>query len=323
MLSLFRTNQSFASLLLFGYALLLQVPLILLGPPEAARTPTYTGGWLAGAVQASPWLVILLPPVLVALAGILANRVCDRYRFAATSTQFPGLVLVLLWAMVPVFHAFDPVQVCHLFFLLALGSLGSTYKGRENSVARFNAGWWIGLASLLVPTYLLFLPAFIVGISIFAAVNFRNISQLLVGTVVAYLLAGTVAYLSGDGQTFLDGQLGGFGFGNFLPANPYDLVGAGVLGFGILVVVASGGNRALLSIEGNKNTTFAYFALLFTPLVALLGAEVAVSDVQVLVPPLGMLLGLWLARRRDAPAELYHLLAFVAAVVLTVVRLRY
>ncbi|NJB87268.1 hypothetical protein GGR26_003048 [Lewinella marina] len=322
MLSLFRTNQSFASLLLFGYALLLQLPVLLLGTPPVVEEGTYFSELITRLVAGNFWLTALLPPLLLALAGIVANNISDRFRFSRTTTQFPGLVLVLLWGVVPAFHAFTPAALGHTFLLLAMGGIGSTYKGRSPEVGRFNAGWWLGLAALLQPTYLLFLPAFIVGISILGTANLRTIFQLLVGTFIAFFLGGTVAYLSGGWPAFANGELAGFGFGNFAPASRYDLIGLGILALGLLVALLSGtGSRALLSIEGAKNNAFAFWVLLFSPLVGLLGGVVDAADAQAVLPPLGILLGLWLARRPEARAEFFHLLVFAAALTLTVVSL--
>ncbi|THH37881.1 hypothetical protein [Neolewinella litorea] len=323
MLSLFRTNQSFASLLLFGYALLLQAPVLVFGVPEADfEGGTYFDTLIRELVAGNWWLTVLLPPVMLAVAGMVANSICDRYRFARTTTQFPGLVLVLLWAVVPSFHAFDPTDLCHAFLLLAMGSLGSTYKSHSPDVARFNAGWWLGLAALLEPVYLVFVPAFVVGISIFRTANLRTITQLLVGVCVAFFLGGTVAYLDGAGAAFVTGQLAGFGFANFAALHWLDLIGFGILALGLLVALSSGSpSRALLSIEGAKNNAFVYWVLLFTPLVALLDSVVDAGSAQVVLPPLGILLGLWLARRTEARAEFFHLLVFAAALTLTAVAL--
>ena len=116
----------------------------------------------------------------------------------APRRSFRGLGVVLVWGLCPAFHFFDPQLFTHLVLLLAIGALSSTYKGSSMEVARFNAGWWLGLASLLVPSYLIFIPCFIVGISIFRTADLRAIGQLLGGIVIAYFLAGTYAYWRGD-----------------------------------------------------------------------------------------------------------------------------
>ncbi|WP_183497153.1 hypothetical protein [Neolewinella aquimaris] len=321
MLSLFRTNQSYASLLLFVYALVLQLPLFVLGgEPVESGPDSYYGGLLRTVVGTGGLLPILVPPLLIAVTGIVANNFADRFRISRTVTQFPGVCVVLLWGLSPAFHYFDPLQFSHLFLMLAVGSLGGTYKGRANEVARFNAGFWLGLASLLHPSYLIFILAFIVGISILGTTNLRTISQLLVGTLLAYVLAATTAYLIGDLRVFYESQLAGFNFGRVVPAGPYDLLGAGMLVLPLLIVVmTSNRSRLMLNIEGSKNVSFLYWVLLFSLPVAVCAVGLRVADVQVVVPPLGLLLGLWIGRQPPARAEFYHLLYFAAALILLTV----
>ena len=322
MLSLFRTNQSYASLFLFGYALLLQLPVFFFDVPTVTADHTYYGSWLMAGVGRSYWLATLLPPLLVALAGIVANSICSSYRFARTVTQFPGLGVVLVWGLCPAFHFFDPQLLTHLFLFLAIGALSSTYKGNSMEVARFNAGWWLGLASLLVPSYLIFIPCFIVGISIFRTADLRAIGQLLGGIVIAYFLAGTYAYWRGDFLEWYALQVNGFGFLQLSTELPYVLGGLALLVLPLLIVLlTSERGRALLNIEGSKNVSFAYWVLLFAPLVAACMATVRAAGAQVLVVPLGVLFGLWLVRQEAARAEFYHLLLFAAALALLVATL--
>ena len=323
MLSLFRTNQAYASLLLFAYALLLQLPVFIWGEvPAAEPSPAYFGNVLIALVGTGWWLAPVLPPVLLAITGIVANNVADRYRVARTVTQFPGLFVVLLWALCPAFHAFSPLQFALVFLVLAIGALGGTYKGQHGEVARFNSGWWLGLASLLHPAYLIFVPGFVVGISIFQTANLRSISQLATGVVLPYFLGATYAYVSGDLDLFYQGQLAGFGLGGAVPTTLYALLGAALLLIPLVIVLFSGGGaRVLLSIEGAKNVSFLYWVLFFTLPVAAFTAGPVLADAQVLVVPLGMLLGLWIGRQEERRAEFYHLLLFAAAMTLLVVTL--
>ena len=212
MLSLFRTNQAYAGLLLYLYALVLQLPLWWFPTPTGGTAGSYFGQLWLDWLTIHPWLGRVLPPLLVATAGVVANAVCIRYRFARVDTQFPGLMVVLLWALCPAFHypsAWLPTQ---LFLILAAGALSSTYKSQTTAVARFNAGWWLGCASLFVPSFLLYVPCFILGISIFRTAQLRTIMQLLGGIGTAYFLAGTYAFLRGDFAAWAEGQLSGIGW---------------------------------------------------------------------------------------------------------------
>ncbi len=319
-LALFRTNQAYASLLLFGYALLLQLPLFIWGGVAAdGLSVPYYGTALQDLAGPGGWVAAVLPPLLLAVTGMVANNVADRYRMGTTTTQFPGLFVVLLWALCPAFHAFHLLQVTNIFLLLAIGSLGGTYKGQHGEVARFNAGWWLGLASLLYPAFLIFVPAFVMGISIFQTANLRSISQLLIGVLLPYFLGGTYAYVTGDLGAFWVGQWAGFGWWDGVPAPRYALLGAQLLGVPLLIVLVSGGGaRVLLTIEGAKNVSFLYWVLFFTLPVVFFAVGPVLADAQLLVVPLGMLFGLWVAQQEGRRAEFYHLLLFAAALTLLV-----
>lgn len=323
MLALFRTNQSFASLLLFGYALLLQLPVFLFGSGVTADEDVgYHGRWLRELVGGSPFVAAVLPPLLAALAGIIANGLCDRYRISRTVTQFPGLFIVLVWALVPAFHYFDPQQFNQVFLLLAIGGLGSTYKSMTPAVARFNAGFWLGVCALLEPTYLLLIPGFFLGISIFRTADLRTMGQLTGGVVVVYFLAAVYAYWQGYLPEFYATDLSAFRLPSIAGAGLYDLLGLGVvLALVVLVLAVGGGSRVLLSIEGSKNLSFLYWVMLFALPVAAAGAWIYVTDAEMLIAPLGALLGLWFVDQPDAKAEVYHLLLFAAALTLTVLGL--
>lgn len=321
MLRLFRTNQHSVSLLLFAYALLLQLPLLLWGGRAVARYDggggSYVGDWLTGAVAVVPVLSVLLPPLLLAATGYFANLAAGRYRMSAATDQFPGLCVVLLWGLSPGFRLFDVLHFNHLFLALAVLSLGSTYRSKTAHVAQFNAGWWLGLAGLLDTAYLLFVVAFVVGTSIFRTAGPRAVLQLLVGAGVPFFLAATGAYVLG-----VESWWRAFGWS---AAGPVALFDGGYVRVGILlllfplaaVLTGLGRQRALLSIEGGKNVSFLFWLLLFSLPVALLGGDFwARTRVQVLVLPLGMLFGLWLSSRRARVAEWYHLVLLSAALIL-------
>ena len=316
MLAPFRTNQAYASLLLFGYALLLQLPFLLLptGAAVTVASPTYVGGGLTDLIAGQWWAGRLLPPLLLAVAGIVANGYCDRFRLSRIPSQLPGLMLVLFWGLVPAFHLFAPQQLAFVLLLWTIGYMAGTYKSNHTEVTRFNVGFLLGVASLLQPTYVLFVPAYVLGIAIFESASPRRIFQLVVGAVVAYFLVGGFAYLRGDLTEFYTGQLAGFGFGDWVAARPWNLAGLGLLGLSLLLVITSGsGGRVVLNIAGAKNVSFLFWLLLFSLPVAGLTARLETVDAQVVIVPLGMLTGLWLDRLGRGPGELYHLLLFAAA----------
>lgn len=315
-LALFRTNQASAGLLLFFYALLLQLP-VFFGAVELP--PGYVGGGLLGhwvmewLGERSFWLT-LLPVVLVTSQGILANMLVTRHRMSRKITQFPGLFIIICWALVPAFRPLHPLQFANLFLLLGLLSLGSLYKRDEPAVPLFNLGAWFGLASLFSPAYLLLVPAFAIAIGTLRRPDMRSILQFLTGTGLVYFLSFTLSYLVGDLGLALNWQWSGLAVAGIPPVSNMIYPGLIVTGFLVLMVMATyGGTIRLLNIEGKKNVAILLWMLLFGLVSSLLSGVTGLAYLQVLTVPLGILLGLRFIQISPGKAEFYHLLLFTVA----------
>lgn len=321
MLSLFRTNQSYASLLLFVYALVLQLPLLLLGAEAPVLTVNegYFGLALTEWMTTQRVLSLVLPALLIGVVGLTANRLTDRFHHSRTITQFPGLLVVLTWGLSPAFRYFDVVQLNHLLLLFALFAVGGLYRTDKPQIALFNAGCWLGLASMFRPAYLLYIPGLLIAVGILRTIGPRSILQFVVGILVIYFLTGVYAFWVGDIFNFWVAQARSFGLGEPVAGGYYAKLGIYLLGFVLLVVLLrSEFIKSLLNIQGSKNISVLYWLLLFSLPVACLGGAISIADAQVAVLPLGILLGLLFVRLPAARAEVYHLLLFSAATALSV-----
>ena len=320
MLALFRTNQASASLLLLFYALLLQLP-VWVGAGLAYASTDYTGGGIIGTFLAK-WmngrtvLNYLLPVLLLFLQGVLATSLVRRHRLSRKVTLFPGLFLMLAWALVPALRTFHPAQFAMVFVLLGLLSLASSYKKPQPAVPYFNAGAWLGLAVLCVPAAVVLLPAFVIGIGSLNRPEMRHILQLLTGLLVIVFLVFSLAYFWGGLAEGWRWQLAGWG----LPALPavmvvdtFGLLLAGLLLMG--VIGASGLLVRLLGIEGSKNVSILYFVLFFGGVGFAVSAETGLGYLLLVLPVIGILLGLWFNEIKNrGQAELFHLLLFAAGI---------
>lgn len=317
MLSLFRTNQAFAGLLLFFYALLLQLPAFF-GTPDVVGTEVING--VAGRlvidwVGEQRWLVLLLPVVLVTLQGIIANVLVTRHRLSRKVTQFPGLFIVLCWALVPAFRELQALHFANLCLMLGLLSLARVYKKDEAAVALFNTGAWLGVASLFVPLYLCLLPAFIIGMGVLRRPDTRSFLQMLVGGGVMYFLAFMLVYLFGNWDGAIGRHFSGFGLLSLSGVDSQFLPGLIALAVLLLFAIVSYGQEVqLLNIEGKKNAGIVSWVLFFGALSLLLSSTGLLPFLQVLVCPLGLLVGLGFILLPKGRAEFLHLILFVAAV---------
>lgn len=317
MLSLFRTNQASAGFLLFFYALLLQLPAWWAGAAPAADLPAggIAGRWLMSWGSSTAWWSYLLPVVLVTVQGIIANVLVTRHRMSRKITQFPGLFIVLCWALVPAFRALHPLQAANVFVLLSLLSLGRVYKHAQPAVALFNGGAWLGLASLFHPPCLSLLPAFLIGIGTLRRPDFRSFLQFLTGTSVVFFLTFSLCYFIGTFQPALDLQFSGYGLWQWLPVPRHFRPGLAVLGLLLPVALFTYATTVrLLNIEGKKNVSILLVLLLVTLGVTLLWSGGGWAGWQLILVPLGIIIGLRFILLQPKYAGIYHLLLLVTAV---------
>jgi hypothetical protein len=316
LLSLFRTNQASAGLLLFFYALLLQLPAFF-GTPDVVGTEVVSGmlGRLVmGWVGEHRWLVLFLPVVLVTIQGIIANVLVTRHRMSRKITQFPGLFIILSWALVPAFRELQALHFANLFLMLGLLSLARVYKKDEAAVPLFNVGAWLGIASLFVPLYLCLLPAFIIGMGMLRRPDTRSILQVLVGGGLIYFLAFTSVYLFGSWEGALGRHFSGLGLISFSGLDFQLLPGLIALAVLLFFTISSYGMVVrLLNIEGKKNAGIVSWALFFGALSLLLSSTAFLPFLQVMVCPLGLLVGLRFILLPSGRAEFFHLVLFVVA----------
>jgi hypothetical protein len=317
LLSLFRTNQASAGLLLFFYALLLQLPAFF-GTPDVVGADVVNGvaGRLVmGWVGEHRWLTLLLPVVLVTIQGVIANVLVTRHRMSRKVTQFPGLFIILCWALVPAFRELQALHFANLFLMLGLLSLARVYKREEAAVPLFNVGAWLGIASLFVPLYLCLLPAFVIGMGMLRRPDTRSVLQILVGGGLMYFLAFTLIYLFGNWDGALGRCFSGFGLISFSGFNSQLLPGLIALAVLLLFTISSYGMVVrLLNIEGKKDAGIVSWVLFFGALSLLLSSTAFLPFLQVMVCPLGLLVGLRFILLPSGRAEFFHLILFVAAI---------
>jgi hypothetical protein len=126
-----------------------------------------------------------------------------QHKAYAESTYVPALVFGVLC-----FWSYDLLQLSEelLGSLLLLSALGNIFKEIEFRVQRdetvLNLGVLIGLASLLLFSYAIFLPAVMVLLLVYARLDARRLLLIVFGFVLPHL-AVIMAYWVWDGLPFL------------------------------------------------------------------------------------------------------------------------
>lgn len=286
-----------------------------MAPPEVTGNG-FLGTWMMNLVAGNHWLGLLIPVLLVFVQGIQANLLASRHRFSRLVTQFPGLFVVLIWAMVPSFRWVHPGQVANIFLLFGLIAVGRLYKKNEPAVPLFNAGAWLGLAFLFRPEYLFFAPAFLIAIVVLRRPDIRSFFQLLTGFMSICFFAGVAAYFFGGLAELWFVQVSSLGWFNPTPLLLYDALPLGLIAAILLLLsLLFGSLTRLLNIEGKKGVKIIYWFLFFTIPAVLLGGHFVAAELVITTIPIGILLGLAMVEVAPSKAEVIHLLLFVVAIV--------
>jgi len=231
-LSIFRTNQLSVSVLLIFYAALLHISGFFI----AHDWDPVQGGFLAEMLFRYTGQTTVLAKVLVIvllfMQAFLINFLEINQRLGRELTQYPGLFFIIISSLSPEFLHLSPLHIANFFYLLALIELIGLNKKESASGKIFNAGFWLGIASLFYFSYLILLLVFFIGLGKLRALKIRELLMVLTGMLVPFFLMGTLMYWKGQLSEFL-----AF-FGRQTIGGPDKVLFSGIEGRILLIVFA-------------------------------------------------------------------------------------
>ena len=142
MLSLFRQNLFFNSLLLLPYTILIRIHSLI--HPESYISSEIEG-WLNSSIfsqlQSVPIVQSILAILLIFLQAVSINFILNRHRLSLRPNLFPGAFYVLLVSLSSEHLFLNPVLFANVFFLIAIVNLFKTYRVARVSGAIFNCAF--------------------------------------------------------------------------------------------------------------------------------------------------------------------------------------
>lgn len=320
MLGLFRTNQLILGVFLLGYALLLRLWLFFASGPVADH-PEYTllSGWFWRQINEPFWLPTLVTTVLIWLQAVLINSIVAQNRIAPEINLFPGLFYVMISSALPAFQEFSPLHLANTFIILAIGQVFRVYKQNRCIDHLFNAGLFIGLASLCYSPYILFLAPLLFGLNILRAYNSREWLATIIGGWLPLLWLGIFGYLSDNLGHYWATWLSGFGFLNFSAQSTRLYEWIGIISFAVLILIILFGyntNMQKTIIEVRKKIDILYLSLFFGMIVTLFSDTVTTAHLLTVAFPASVLLSFVFTRMSKSAAELIHLFLLIGILLL-------
>lgn len=310
MLSLFRTNQLFLGVFLLFYAGLLRFwP--FLDRTYITDTSEYSliAGRLYDLLDEQYWYIPLFMTLLVWIQALLINSIVARERLATEINLFPGLFYILVVSILPDFLVYSPVLIGQTFVILSVGQLFRIYKVNYCMDKLFNAGLFIGLASLFYSPYIVFMIPILIGSSSLRAFKIKEWLAVIIGGILPLLWLSIIAFMQDELGEVLQMWRSAFGF----PGLDGDFsvrvqMGLGILLTLLLVVILNQRNYMLKNvIEVRKKINILYSLLLFSLVFALISDQLRIAHLLVLGFPVGVLLSFFFTRQSRPASELVHL----------------
>lgn len=314
MLSFFRTNQFVFNLLVLLYAIGLRFSYFL-NPvqPVVANDGVLSDffkTWLT-----NPLLEGIIATLFLFLQAVLINNLAMKHRLFNDNTLLPGLFYVLSMSLLQDFFPLSSILFGNFFLIIALDQAMSTYKQPKCADTIFNAGFWIGIASLFYSSFALFFLLVFIGIGLLRNFKWKERIMLLCGFLVPFLFVSAWFFwqdsLSIFWQTYFVEQ---FSFLNF----QYEQTSTFLIKLGLLILLFLLGffNNYDFS-KSNQIRSYVnliYLTLIVSGLTFLVQPNVTILHFLIIMVPLSFLLTARFLAFDKSIAELAH--AFILIVVL-------
>lgn len=203
MLQLFKVNQAFNSLLMLPYALLINHRIFFVGPEIANPSLNgLLGMWTVDFNNSYPLLASFVFIFFLFIQALMVNRLSIVFRIGSEINLLPGLIYLIMCSFFPEFQYLSGLVIGQFFILLALSALFKTYKRYQETAKLFNAGFWVGLATLFYPPFSVALILLIMGGFILKPMKIRDFLLLFNGFLAVFFLAFTYYFITDRGGLF-------------------------------------------------------------------------------------------------------------------------
>jgi hypothetical protein len=317
-LRLFKTNQILASIFLLGYILLF-FSASLWFSKEPIPVFDGEGGLLshilAERINSLPSLWHhLIAMLLVLVEAIIIIQITWVNRLRTEVNLLPGVMYCLIVCAFPEFTMLSAPLIANLFILIAMSQIVKGYKSLSGAGLLFNAGFWVGVASLFYGSSLILLLWIVISNGILRSQRLNDFFILFAGAFSIYFLVGTSFFWFDQWPAFYQFQFQElftlFDFGSF--QSPDSLVKLGVFGLLLLIIFLNGGQYTLKqNIQFQKKISVLYWYLFFVILAAFIQPGIELNHLLLFAPAMSIFLGLSFSNMSLQWSEALHFLALI------------
>lgn len=311
MLSLFRTNQFFANILLVFYIMLLRGSFFITAEPSL---PIAQGIWSYEIFQRLQNHIEMLPYITTALIlfqAIGINFIVTKFRMADEVTLFAGAIYILLTSSILELCTPTATLFACFFFLIVLHELFSCYRQNISAKVIFNIGLWIGVGSLFHGGFIVFLLLSIIGFYILRGNSFKEALMIFSGAFTVYFLVGSFYFLWNAYDIFWQQQItNNLAYFNINIQNTWTTYIERIY-FALLVIIVIFSQSIFSfkqSMQTQKYQTILYWTILFSGLTVVFQANIGMDQLSILCVPLSIFFMYHFIRLDKTTAEAIHLI---------------
>lgn len=196
MIQIFRKNWFVFSLLLLPYTVLTRI-WIFFEKPESSTvdintTPIYQ--YISQFLPTDYLFNALTASFLVFICAVLLNNIVIKNRIAREMNLIPGMLLIFMSSFHKDTFLVSPILVSSVILLFGFASIYRTYHRPFAGIYIFNAGFLVGIASMIYVPHILFIGVLLGALIILRKVDFRDFVQMFTGLTMAFAFWGFASF---------------------------------------------------------------------------------------------------------------------------------
>ncbi len=145
-------------------------------------------------VRKSRLALIVISLLFVVLQAFFLTNVINKQGVLRDSSHLPALLYVVLMSCFPEQLSFNPLLFANFFIIVFLNSIFNFYRSDTAVFEVFNAGVFIGLASLFYWPCLFLFPLTIASLFVLRPFNMREWAVSFLGVLLPFVFFGVVLF---------------------------------------------------------------------------------------------------------------------------------
>jgi len=145
-----------------------------------------------------PVIANIVAVALIVLEALMLNNILEKHQVLSEKTKVPALIYTLLMCSCPPLLVLHPVLFANFFLILLLDRIFLTYRSDVVLTNVYDAGLLIGIATVFFLPSIMFLPFYIISLSILRPFNARECILSFIGFLTPMLFVVVNFYWTGE-----------------------------------------------------------------------------------------------------------------------------